>query len=199
MKIIGITGGTGAGKTTALRALEVLDAWIIDADRVYHDLTRSNLDLRHDLESRFGKLYHQDGWLDRKKLGNIVFNDPKALQDLNALAHHYIGAEIDRQLLRARETRKPVAAIDAIGLIESGLSKKCDCKVAIIAPPELRIKRIMAREGISEEYARSRVLAQKDEMFFRIHCEYVLENKPGDTPEYFSARALELFRQILAQ
>jgi len=196
MKIIGITGGTGAGKTTALRALEALGALIIDADQVYHDLTVQNIPMRRDLEERFGFVYSPDGCLDRKKLGNIVFQNPEALKDLNHLVHHYVGAEIDRLLNLAREQGCLAAAIDAIELLGSGLGDKCDFTVAVTAPLDVRIRRIMAREGITEEYARLRAEAQKDEAYFKEHCDYVLENCE-ESPEAFAARALIFFRELL--
>ena len=84
MKVIGITGPTGAGKTTALNALRSLGGQIIDADAVYHDLTRSSPALRAELEARFGPVYNGET-LDRKKLGAVVFQDQKALADLNAI------------------------------------------------------------------------------------------------------------------
>ncbi len=198
MKIIGITGGTGAGKTTALRALESLGALIIDADQVYHDLTVQSAPMRRDLEAHFGAVYGPDGCLDRKKLGNIVFQDPKALEDLNRLVHHYVGADIDRRLHLAREQGYPAAAIDAIELLGSGLGDKCDVTVAVTAPVEVRIRRIMAREGISEEYARLRAMAQKDEAYFKEHCDYTLENCE-ESPEAFGIRAGYFFRELLGR
>lgn len=198
MKIIGITGPTGAGKTTALGALRELGAWMIDADEVYHRLLEESAPLREALTARFGDIQDKSGKIDRKKLGNVVFEDPAALSDLNAITHRFIGEEIDRQLSAARAEGRSAAAIDAIALIESGLGDRCDTVVGVIAPAELRVRRIMAREGIPEDYAWKRVNAQQGEEFFRTHCDYLLENTEHDTPEAFRARALVLFTDILS-
>ena len=104
---------------------------------------------------------------------------------------------MDRLLAAARAEGRTAAAIDAIALIESGLSEKCGVVVGILAPAEVRVRRIMAREGIAEAYARARVEAQKEESYFRAHCTYILENGADDTPETFRARAKKLFSQIL--
>lgn len=197
MKIIGITGPTGAGKTTALNALTSLGACVIDADAVYHRLLEESAPLREALIQRFGDIRGGSGKIDRKKLGNVVFADPAALADLNAITHRFVGEAIDRLLQGAAESGAPAAAIDAIALVESGLGERCDAVVGVIAPAELRVRRIMAREGISEEYARKRVSAQKGEDFFRENCGYVLENTEDDTPEAFGSRALVLFTEIL--
>ena len=161
MKVIGITGPTGAGKTTALNALVSLGGRIIDADAVYHTLTRTSQPMRQELEARFGPVYTPQGELDRKKLGAVVFQDPQALADLNAITHRYVGQAVAQQVAEAEADGVPVVGIDAIGLLESSLVNHCHRTVAVTAPEELRVKRIMAREGISEEYARLRVAAQK--------------------------------------
>lgn len=197
MKVLGITGPTGAGKTTALNALQSFGAHIIDADAVYHELTQRCREMQLALKARFGDVFDRDGRLDRKKLGAIVFSDQSALLDLNEITHRFVGIEIDRQMEQAEKEGKPAVAIDAIALIESGLDRKCDAVVGVIAPEQVRIRRIMAREGITEEYARMRVAAQKKEAFFRENCTYLLENTEADAPDEFAARALALFRDIL--
>lgn len=198
MKIIGITGPTGAGKTTALRVLEQLGGSIIDCDAVYHQLLQTNLGLQRELQERFGSLTDGQGRFDRKKLGGIVFCDPAALDDLNAIVWPYIGRMVDEQLEQARLNGRRAAAVDGITLIESGLAARCDTTVAVIAPEEERVRRICLREGISEEYARARVAAQKTEDWFGANCEHTLLNDCGQTEE-FVLRARKLFEQLLNQ
>lgn len=197
MKVIGITGPTGAGKTTALNALKSMGACIIDADAVYHDLAVRSEEMRQAIHARFGDVFDAHGVLDRKKLGAIVFRKREALAGLNAITHKFVGAEIDCLLRQAEQEGRPAAAIDAVALVESGISRKCDVVVGVIAPAEVRVRRIMAREGISEDYARMRVAAQQNEDFFRANCTYILENTAEDTPDGFAARALVLFEKIL--
>ena len=198
MIIIGITGPTGAGKTTALRVLEELDGHIIDADAVYHGLLANNMSLRADLEARFGPLTDPDGSFERKKLGAVVFNDPAALEDLNVITHRYIGAAIRGEIAKAEEQGRAAAAIDAIRLFESGLGELCHTTVAIVAPAEVRVRRIMNREGISEEYARARVAAQKDDAYYTGLCDHTLNGNCASAEE-FAANARALFRQILGK
>ena len=196
MTIIGITGPTGAGKTTALNELVKLGGCIYDADAVYHDLLKSSTALRRELEDRFGPLTDEQGEFQRKKLGAIVFAAPEALADLNAISHRYVVAAIQEQLHKAQKQGTACAAIDAIALFESGLDKLCQATVAITAPPEIRVRRIMVREGISEEYARSRVAAQNPDDFFTSRCGYTLIND-CIAPEEFAVRAKVLFESIL--
>lgn len=196
MTIIGITGPTGAGKTTALNELEKLGGVIIDCDAVYHELLKSDLTLQGELQSRFGVLTDENGVFDRKKLGGVVFHDPAALADLNAIAHRHVVDAVKVILAQAEQEKIPAAAIDAIALFESGLADLCQATVAITAPADIRVERIMAREGISREYAQSRVNAQNPEEFYTSRCQHTLRNDCASAQE-FGARAETLFRSIL--
>ncbi|MEG2420594.1 MAG: dephospho-CoA kinase [Oscillospiraceae bacterium] len=196
MKIIGITGPSGGGKTTALMALGTLGAAVIDCDEVYHRLLVTCQPMRQSLTARFGDIFQQDGGLDRKKLGGVVFSDPSALMDLNAITHQYVLREIDGEIVKAQGENRPAVAIDAIALIESGMGAKCDVTVAVTAPAEVRVARIMAREGITRAYARQRVAAQKPDDFYRSSCDHLLCNDCA-TREDFAAKALALFEKLI--
>lgn len=198
MKVIGITGPTGAGKTTALNALRELGAEVIDADAVYHELLWKNGEMKAALVSAFGPgILDGDGQVDRKALAGAVY--PDRLEELNGITHPFVAAQVGRRVEAAQRSGKPAAAIDAIALMESGLGERCDVVVSVLAPLEVRIGRIMVRDGIDEGYARRRALAQKGEDFFRSHSDYVLENGEGDTPEAFEAEARALFQKILTE
>ena len=197
MKVIGITGPTGAGKTTALNALDDLGGRIVDCDAVYHELLIHSEPMRTELRQRYGDgVFGEDGMLNRKALGAIVFEDKQALDDLNKITHKYVGLAVDEIIAAAQQDGAPAVAIDAIALIESGISDRCDCSVAVTAPDEVRVQRIMKREGITEEYARLRISAQKKEDWFREHCNYVLINDCASAEE-FEAKARALFEEIL--
>ena len=176
--IIGITGGSGCGKTTALDVIRELGGLVLDCDAIYHRLLQEDASLLAAIEGRFPGVV-ENGALQRKKLGNIVFSDENALSDLNKITHSAVKAEVQRLL----STHQGLAAIDAIGLFEGGLAPLCDVTVAITAPDEARVARLMAREGISEEYARKRIAAQRSNESFSSMCDVVLENN-GDICEF---------------
>ena len=195
MTVIGITGPTGAGKTTVLNVLREMGGCVLDADAVYHEILDSDFTLRYLLEERFGPLTREDGAIDRKKLGSIVFHDPAALAELNRIAHGRVVAEISERLGQARDLGVQIAAIDAIALFESGVAELCRTTVAVTARSEVRVRRIMAREGISEDYARARIAAQKPSEWFEERCNHVLRNDGGR--EDLENRARALFTSII--
>lgn len=187
--VLGITGGTGCGKTTLLTAIEEAGGLILDCDAIYHELLTRDAALLSSIERRFPGTV-ENGQLQRKKLGAMVFSDEQALLDLNAITHEAIRQEVLRRL---EETPK-LAAIDAIALFESGLDRLCDVTVAVTAPLEDRVHRLMARDGISEDYARQRIAAQHEDAWFRSRCDYILEN--NDTKKHYYNKCLAFLRQV---
>ena len=196
MTVIGITGPTGAGKTTVLKEIEALGGAVIDCDAVYHEMLESDRALQENLERAFGPLRDGQGAIDRKKLGAVVFGDPAKLERLNAIALRGV-VQRTRQMVKENRSRGiGLTAIDAFALLESGLADLCTTTVAVLAPAEARVARIMAREGISEDYAWARVRAQKGDDFYRKGCTHVLVND-GEDPAAFAAQARTLFRDII--
>ena len=187
--ILGITGGTGCGKTTLLSCIREAGGVVMDCDAIYHGLLRTDTAMLSAIEARFPGTV-EDGGRNLKKLGALVYRDPKALADLNAITHACVRREVEKIL-----AKKPkLAAIDAIALFESGLDSLCDVTVAVTAPLEDRIRRLMARDSIPESYARSRIAAQHEEAWFREKCTYTLEN--NGTQSQFREKCLAFLRNL---
>ena len=194
MKVIGITGGTGCGKTTALNELERRGALLIDCDAVYHRMLETDRPMLDEIEKYFpGAVV--DGKLDRKALGAVVFTDEEALRDLNIITHRHINLEIRRILREHAMNGGTLAAIDAIELFSSGLAKRCTATIGVIADREVRIDRIMRRDGISREYAMMRVNAQRPNEYFIQKCSHVLEN--NGSQEEFIEKCRKTFEEVL--
>lgn len=187
--ILGITGGSGCGKTTLLNLIADRGGLVLDCDAIYHELLKTDQTMLCAIEARFPGVV-EGGQLNRKKLGAIVFADENALLDLNAITH----AAVKKEVLRRLEAAPKLAAIDAIGLFEGHLAELCDITVAVTAPVEDRVRRLMARDGISEDYARSRIAAQHTESWFREKCDQVLENNSNFGA--FATKCIDFLRNL---
>ena len=187
--IIGITGGTGCGKTTLLDVIAQAGGKILDCDRIYHQLLKSDAGMLQKLQARFPDAFDGDN-LDRKALGRIVFADAAALQTLNQITH---GA-VKQYVIGALKEKNALVGIDAIGLFEGGLAELCDITVAVTAPEECRVQRLMLREQISRDYALSRIRAQKSNEEFASLCDRTLCN--DGTKGQFREKCLAFLREL---
>lgn len=193
MTVIGITGMSGSGKTTALSFFAEEGAGVIDCDALYHELLEENVEMRAELSAVFPAAVTSEG-IDRRALAAIVFSDEEKLKELNRITHRYVKAAVQERLLRFAMEGKELAAVDAVELISGELAELCSVTVGVIAPRELRCERIMARDGISRERALQRIEAQKDESYYRSQCEHILENS-GDSAAFYSALK-NIYREI---
>ena len=191
--VLGLTGGTGAGKSSALRAIESLGGEVVDCDAAYHRMLETSDSLREDISVAFPGAFDAQSRLDRKKLGQEVFSHKDRLDQLNGIVARHLVPEVKRRL---GESDSKIFAIDAINLLEGGLDQLCDRTVAVTSPVELRVRRIMARDNISEQYARLRISAQQPDEYYRGKCDCELNNA-AETAEAFEQEAREFFRRLI--
>ena len=158
MYLIGLTGNIGTGKSTVLRMLEQLGARVIDADRLAHEVMEPDTPVWRDVVESFGPgVVAADGRIDRAALARIVFDDPVALQRLEAIVHPAVGARIAQALAEATE---PVVVIEAIKLIEAGLHERADAVWIVTCRSEQQVQRLTEGRGFSEEEVRRRMEVQ---------------------------------------
>ena len=149
----------------------------------------------YEIESAFPGVVI-DGVLDRKRLGEIVFNDRERLKYLNKITHKYIGEEVKKLLKENEEKGVKFSAIDGVEIIESGYADMCDILIAVNAPVKLRITRIMSREGVSMGYAAMRIGAQKSDKYYEDNCDITIWND-FPTAEEFEKHCLDIFKKIM--
>ena len=195
MNVIGLTGGSGSGKTTVLNLLRDHGAAAIDCDRLYDSLLQTSEALRADLKKTFGQVFLPDGSLDRKTLSETVFSDPKQLLKLNEIVYYHVGIAVREELAAAKKSGKKLAVIDAVNLIESGLGELCDTTVAVLAPLDTRIARIMARDGIDQAQAEKRIAAQQTDETFTARAKQTLINDGSE--QTLREKALSLLAEYL--
>lgn len=179
MKIIGLTGLTGAGKSTVAQKLMAYGCYHIDADKVAREVINNNENVKNKLKERFGDdVINADGTTNRPLLASRAFADTESTNALNAITHPAVTEEIQSIIKDMDEVGYRGVIIDAIALFESGEDRLCDFTVAVIAPKDIRLERIMKRDNITEEKALERINAQKDEKFFTEKADFVLWNYP---------------------
>ena len=178
MLLIGLTGGTGSGKSVVSEILAENGGLILDADKLARKVVEKGQPAYYEIMEHFGKdIFDENGDLIRKKLGDIVFNDPKELEFLNKCTHKYIAELTKKELAEADPDKYRFVVCDAPQLIESGMDKMCDKIWVVTADEEVRIKRIMERDSITRQQAQSRIDSQlKLEDFEKVADRIIFNN-----------------------
>ena len=183
-KIIGITGPSGSGKSLLCKHLTDNQIPCIDADAVYHGMLTPPSRVLDAIVEVFGAdILSADGSLDRTVLSARVFSDPTQLELLNATVLPIVVDEINSIIETLVNNGASTVVVDAPTLIESGFHQSCDMIIAVIAPIDARIERIKARDAISEDRARARVLSQKNDDFYTSVADITIFND-GDEAEF---------------
>ena len=195
MKILGLTGGSGTGKSAVCTAFSQLGCAVIDADAQYRELCETCRPMLDEIQSVFLDVLSTDRKLDRKKLGSIVFADPQKLLQLNAITHPYIRQAARDSFAKFEAQGYRLCIYDAPVLFEAGVDAVCDKTCAVLANRETRISRIMQRDNISQEYAALRIDAQPNDMFYREKCDYIIQNDAN--LEQLYTHAQQIYDDIL--
>ena len=176
MKIIGVTGSSGAGKDTLCEILENnYNAEIVDADKIAKELSKKGTMYLKSIVDCFGsKIINRQGELNRKKLASIIFEDEKKREELNKLTFIYVVDEIKR---RISKLKKDIIVVNAPLLFESNLNQICDFVIAIIADRDIQIERIMKRDNLTKEAAEKRLNMQNSNEYFEENADYIIHNK----------------------
>lgn len=177
MLVVGLTGGICSGKSTVAAMFARLGAAVIDADRVAHELQEPGQPLYEAIVSAFGReVVGEDGRIDRRKLGAMVFADPKARARLEDILHPAIVEECERRIQEAGTSGAAVCLLDAALLIESGRQARFDMVILVEASEAVQIDRLMARMGLSRDEALQRIRLQMPREEKRRHASLVIEN-----------------------
>ena len=178
MKVIGLTGGTGSGKSVVSKSLAAAGAVVIDADRIAHEIILKGEPAYTEIVNFYGtEILDAEGNIIRKRLGEIVFHDAKKLAFLNQCTHKYICAEVDRQIAAAKQAAvAKEIVLDAPLLLEAGLESRCDAVWVVYAEPEVRAKRVMERDGVSYALAKARIANQKSWEEYKQAASVVIDN-----------------------
>lgn len=176
--IVGLTGQSGAGKTTVSQVFKKNGFGIINCDELARKVTFRGSPCNKELAMFFPSCFDKQYELNRAAMARIVFSDMRKLELLNSVIFGYILKKVDEEIERMSKNYKFIL-LDAPTLFEAKADKLCDVCVAVVADMELRLSRIIDRDGIDREIAMKRFAAQHDTAFFRKNCEYVIDNSAG--------------------
>jgi dephospho-CoA kinase len=194
--VIGLTGPIGAGKSTVARIISGMDIPVIDADIVARQVTQKGSPVLGKLIEMFGQcILNVDGSLNRRQLADIAFKDMKSTQRLNEITHPAIISSIKNKITDFENEGKKTVAIEATLLFESGADTLCDAVISVIAPIEIRIKRIILRDQVDEKNIKMRIAVQQDEEFYRSKSKYVIINDDNDAK--LQKTALQIICKII--
>ncbi len=186
MKIIGICGRSGSGKSTVSALLNKKGVPVLDCDVIYHDLVSSPSDCLLAIGDHFGSHVIRSGALDRNALREIVFSDEKKLSELNRLTHPFILDELKKRLEKLSAQGSNLCVIDAPLFFEAGLETWCDVVCAVVSNEDLEIQRICQRDHIAPTLAKERIDKQISNQFLKSRADFVIENN-GDLNELENA------------
>lgn len=189
--VLGITGGSGSGKSQVGKLLASMGACVIDADEIGHAVTARE-DVLREISVEFGSgVLNPDGTLNRKALGEIVFSSKRALETLNNITHSKI---VDETAKILSESNAEVAVIDAAVLKETKMKELCSFIIAVVAPLNVRINRIMQRDNLTEEQALARINSQPSDAAYAHGVDFVILN--NGNVENLNRRVIEIFETI---
>jgi dephospho-CoA kinase len=161
MRLIGLTGGIGSGKSTVARMLASRGAVLVDADLLAREVVEPGTPALAEIAAEFGpSVLLPDGRLDRAAMGAVVFNDAARRERLNAITHPRVGELMQARIAEALGSDAPLVVVDVPLLFEGGRQSMFEGVLLVWVPPELQLRRLVERDGMGEQEARARIAAQ---------------------------------------